>query len=122
VVGSTLSEANPAATDQILASVPLTEAELLATEIAQLKTLTHSKRLMNWLLVKARATKQLLIRKKLDKIMALFNQHDKITSIQVEKILNVSYRTVGNYLNLLEKEGKIKQVGTTGRKVFYVKR
>ncbi len=43
----------------------------------------------------------------------------KITNNDVEKLLNVSDATATNYLQELENEGKIKQVGETGRSVFY---
>lgn len=100
---------------------PLSESELLAAEIAQRKLLKPSNRFMRWLMARGHAAKKLLIRKKLDKIMALFNQHDKITNDLISKNLHIPDRTVNRYLNTLEKEGKIKQVGNAGRNIFYVK-
>ena len=99
---------------------PLSESELLAAEIAQRKLLKSSNRFMAWLRAKALVTRQRLIRKKLDKIMALFNQHEKITNELIGKNLHIPHRTVSRYLDTLEKEGKIKQVGA-GRNIFYVK-
>ena len=96
------------------------EAELLAAEIAQRKLLKSSNRFMAWLRAKALVTRQRLIRKKLDKIMTLFNQHEKITNELIGKNLHIPHRTVSRYLDTLEKEGKIKQVGA-GRNIFYVK-
>ena len=58
-------------------------------------------------------------RKKLDKIMALFLQHSKITNDEVEKFLHVSDATATRYLSILEKEGKIKQSGKIGKGVSY---
>src|SRR3989338_2591604 len=58
-------------------------------------------------------------RKKLDKIMALFLQQSKITNDEVEKFLHVSDATATRYLSILEKEGKIKQNGKTGKGVSY---
>ena len=79
---------------------------------------THSSR---DLLVKARATIQDRKRKKLDKIMEALNAKGKITNDEVEKLLHVSDATATRYLSALEKEGKIQQVGKTGKAVQYTK-
>ena len=71
------------------------------------------------LLVKARATIQDRKRKKLDKIMEALNAKGKITNDEVEKLLHVSDATATRYLSALEKEGKIQQVGKTGKAVEY---
>lgn len=42
-----------------------------------------------------------------------------ITTANVEKLLDVSGATARKYLNELEAENKIKQIGTTGRDVYY---
>ncbi|MBT7556596.1 hypothetical protein HN615_06690 [Candidatus Woesearchaeota archaeon] len=42
-----------------------------------------------------------------------------ITSENVEKLLDVSNTTAGRYLNALESENKIKQVGKSGKGVYY---
>ncbi|MDC1205461.1 hypothetical protein N8083_01275 [Candidatus Pacebacteria bacterium] len=42
------------------------------------------------------------------------------TRASVERLLEVSDRTAGTYLEELEMEGKVKQVGETGRSVYYV--
>ncbi len=60
-------------------------------------------------------------RKKLEKIMTLFLKQSKITNDEVEKFLRVSDKTAERYLNILEKENKIKQVGKTGHAVSYTK-
>ena len=73
------------------------------------------------LLIKARATIQVGKRKKLDKIMTLFLKDRTITNDEVEKFLRVSDKTAERYLNALEKENRIKQVGKTGHAVSYVK-
>ena len=101
--------------------LPPTEAELLAAEIAQRKLLKPSNRFMRWLKAKSVAARKLRAQKKSDKIIALFNQHEKITNELVRKNLHFPKQTAGNHLELLEKEGKIKQVGSDGPKVFYVK-
>ncbi|MFA6076473.1 MAG: hypothetical protein WC735_00125 [Candidatus Paceibacterota bacterium] len=71
------------------------------------------------LLVKARNMIQFRKRKKLDRVMSLFLQRSKITNDEVEKFLHVSDATATRYLSQLEKEGKIKQSGKTGKAVSY---
>jgi predicted HTH transcriptional regulator len=73
------------------------------------------------LLIKARNVIQSRKRKKLDKIMTLFAKQTKITNDEVEKFMHVSDATATRYLSQLEKEGKIKQTGKTGKSVFYSK-
>ena len=53
--------------------------------------------------------------------MAVLNTKNKITNDEVEKLLHVSDATATRYLSALEKEGKIKQVGKTGKAVVYSK-
>ncbi|MFH1201229.1 MAG: hypothetical protein V1484_02825 [bacterium] len=60
-------------------------------------------------------------RKKLDLLMTLFLKKSKITNDEVEKFLHVSDATATRYLSILEKEGKIKQNGKTGKGVSYSK-
>lgn len=55
----------------------------------------------------------------LQKIEAYIAGKDQFTNNDVEELLGVSDTTVGRYLQDLEDEGKIKQVGKTGRSVFY---
>jgi len=73
------------------------------------------------LLTKALNTIQFRKRKKLDKIMTMFSKNSKITNNEVEKLLHVSDATAERYLNMLEKENKIRQTGKTGKNVFYIK-
>ena len=70
-------------------------------------------------LTKARATIQDRKRKKLEKILEALNTKGKITNDEVEKLLHVSDATATRYLSALEKEGKIQQVGKTGKAVEY---
>lgn len=72
-------------------------------------------------LVKARATIQDRKRKKLEKILEALTAKGKITNDEVEKLLHVSDATATRYLSALEKEGKIKQVGKTGKAVEYTR-
>ena len=73
------------------------------------------------LLTKARATIQDRKRKKLEKILEMLNTKEKITNDEVEKLLHVSDATATRYLSELEKQGKIRQVGRTGKAVAYTK-
>ena len=83
------------------------------------------------LLVKARATIQDRKAKKLEKILEALNakgpttlklrRAGKISNDEVEKLLHVSDATATRYLSALEKQGKIKQVGRTGKAVQYEK-
>ena len=73
------------------------------------------------LLLRARAKIQDRKRKKLDKIMAKFMVRNKISNDDVQKLLYVSDATATRYLTALEREGKIKQAGRTGKSVFYTK-
>ena len=83
------------------------------------------------LLVKARATIQDRKRKKLEKILEALDgkgpttlklrRAGKITNDEVEKLLHVSDATATRYLSALEKEGKIQQVGRTGKAVVYTR-
>lgn len=54
-----------------------------------------------------------------EKILEIFKEKEKITNNDVEKLLGVSDATATNYLQELEDEGKIEQIGRTGRSVFY---
>ena len=71
------------------------------------------------LAAKARAIIQGRKRKKLDKILEAVTKHGSITNDQVEKLLHVSDATATRYLTQLEKEGKVKQEGRTGKSVSY---
>ena len=55
------------------------------------------------------------------KILALFNNQNKITNNDVQKLLSSSHATATNYLEELQKEGKITQHGNIGHSVFYTK-
>lgn len=47
--------------------------------------------------------------------------NNKFTNADVENLLSVSDATATRYLDELEKEGKVKQVGKTGKHVYYEK-
>lgn len=69
----------------------------------------------------ANETRQEKKHEKINKILTLFSEKPQITNDEVEKLLHVSDATATRYLDELEKEGKIKQVGTTGQGVKYEK-
>ncbi|MFA6256683.1 MAG: hypothetical protein WC646_00015 [Candidatus Paceibacterota bacterium] len=71
------------------------------------------------LLMMARTAIQFRKKKKLEKIMTLFLKKQKITNDEVEKFLHVSDATATRYLSGLEKQGKVKQIGKTGKGVSY---
>ena len=82
-------------------------------------------------LVAANAKIQATKRKRLDKIMAAIEgkgpttlklrRVNAITNDEVEKLLRVSDATATRYLDTLEKEGRVRQEGKTGRSVVYVR-
>ena len=56
-------------------------------------------------------------------IMKLFSAHGaRITNDQVQKLVNVSDSTATRYLDELEEENLIRQVGPEGKYVYYEKR
>ena len=53
--------------------------------------------------------------------MARLSEKGKITNDEVEKLLRVSDATATRYLDALEKEGRVRQEGKTGKSVVYIK-
>jgi hypothetical protein len=97
------------------------EVRQTETRISEPIIITKSKTSQKDLWQKFLAKIQIGKRKKLEKIMTLFAKRTKITNDEVEKYLHVSDATAERYLNILEKENKIKQSGKTGKSVFYSK-
>jgi len=61
-------------------------------------------------------------KKNMEAILGLMESGNQpLTNNQVEQMLGISDATAERYLDELEREGKIKQVGKTGRDVFYEK-
>lgn len=54
-----------------------------------------------------------------EKILAFFRTQASVTNNDIEKLLWVSDATATRYLSELEREGKVRQIGTTGRGVEY---
>ena len=73
------------------------------------------------LIAKAREAIQNRKRKKIDRILDLFAKRTNITNNQVGEFLHVSDATTTRYLQVLENENKIRQVGKTGKGVKYEK-
>lgn len=57
--------------------------------------------------------------KRKEKILDLAKKKGRITNDEVEDMFCISDRTASRYLNELEAEGKIKQIGRSGRGVHY---
>jgi len=73
------------------------------------------------LIAKAREAIQNRKRKKIDRILDLFAKRTNITNNQVADFLHVSDATATRYLQILENENRIRQVGKTGKGVKYEK-
>lgn len=52
-------------------------------------------------------------------ILSIFETQSPLTNNHVEQLLGISDATATRYLEELEKEGKVRQVGGTGRGVHY---
>ena len=72
-------------------------------------------------LTKGNPAKQEKRRKLLSRLWEFFATKSKVKNDQVEKLLHISDATATRYLETLEKEGKIKQVGKTGQHTHYEK-
>jgi predicted HTH transcriptional regulator len=82
---------------------------------------TPKPNLARQLIAKAREAIQNRKRKKIDHVMDLFAKRTNITNSQVADFLHVSDATATRYLQILENENRIKQVGKTGKGVKYEK-
>jgi len=58
---------------------------------------------------------------KLEEFIGAKSTSDKITNDQIQELLGVSDATAERYLQDLEKQGKIHQVGATGHEVYYTR-
>ncbi|MEX2304939.1 MAG: DeoR family transcriptional regulator [Waddliaceae bacterium] len=57
--------------------------------------------------------------KNLERLVVYLEDHDTITNDDVEALLDVSHATATRYLDELEDEDLIEQIGITGRAVHY---
>ena len=55
-----------------------------------------------------------------EKILEFLRENEKVVNNDIEKLLGVSDATATRYLDELEKENKVEQVGVTGSAVYYV--
>ena len=55
-----------------------------------------------------------------EKVLKFFRKNEKVKNNDIESLLDVSDATATRYLDELEREGKVLQVGTTGHAVYYV--
>lgn len=53
------------------------------------------------------------------KIMAMFVDKSELSNAEIRKALSVSSRSVVNYMDELEKDGRVEQVGKVGYNVTY---
>lgn len=60
-------------------------------------------------------------RENLEKMRQIFAERPAVTNDDIEKLLGISDATATRYLDELEKEGLIRQVGRTGKHVYYEK-
>ena len=54
-----------------------------------------------------------------NKILEYFRSRERVSNDEIEKLLGVSDATATRYLDELEKQGLIRQVGRTGQSVYY---
>jgi hypothetical protein len=103
-------------------SVQTDSAPVFSSALAEPVPVSQSKpNLARDLLNRARQVIQSRKQKKIDHVMDLFAKRTNITNDEVEKFLHVSDATATRYLEILEKENKIRQTGKTGKGVRYEK-
>lgn len=54
------------------------------------------------------------------KILEFLRESEKVVNNDIERLLGVSDATATRYLDELEKEQKVRQIGKTGQGVFYI--
>jgi len=55
-----------------------------------------------------------------ERILKFLEEKERATNNNIEKLLGVSDATATRYLDELEKEGKVRQIGATGHAVYYI--
>ncbi len=55
-----------------------------------------------------------------DKVLVFLRENKRVVNNDIEKLLGVSDATATRYMNELEKEQKVRQIGKTGNAVYYV--
>lgn len=79
----------------------------------------QNKNIIKILLQKAREHIQKRRQKRLNKILIALKEKNKLSNKEIRKIVRVSEATITRYMDILEKQNKIKQVGKEGRGVYY---
>lgn len=59
-------------------------------------------------------------RSNMEKVMALFAKNPQLSNHEIRKALGVSSRTTVRYMDDLQKEGRVKQIGRAGHGVTYL--
>lgn len=54
------------------------------------------------------------------RILEFLRENERVANDDIEKLLGVSDATATRYMNELEKEQKVRQIGITGNAVYYV--
>ncbi|MCK5059754.1 MAG: hypothetical protein KAR00_01235 [Candidatus Pacebacteria bacterium] len=121
VVEQTVSEPAPTHSSVSEEPMPISEPQPQQSQVQTQIIYKTDPNIVQRLLVKARAKIQERRRKKLDKVVALFETKPQITNKDIQKLLRISSATAVRYLDILEAENRIKQVGNTGKSVFYTK-
>lgn len=74
----------------------------------------------------ANAARRAAVERAHEKVLALFEDPStgsgQVTNDDVQRALGVSDTTATDYLSALEARGRIRQVGTAGRPVYYIKK
>jgi predicted HTH transcriptional regulator len=100
---------------------PQKESESVPIQGTVIQVPESPKTTFSELLLKARNMVQIRKRKKLERIMSMFDKSKNISNDQVEKLLHISDSTATRYLSILEKEGKIRKSESKGSKTSYIK-
>lgn len=58
-------------------------------------------------------------RERKEKILGLLKDRGELSNSDIREALGISERSVIRYMDALEKEGRVEQVGNTGRNVMY---
>ncbi len=100
-------------TEQVVVTVPAGETKSVE-KIEDYSQMKPSASFMAWLRAKAKIGFQIRKKKRLDRLMTLFEKKSQITNDMVEKLLHVSDTSATNYLNELIKAGRIRRTGDKG--------
>lgn len=102
-------------------TAPQTSSQPVSPTLIQTQTVIHKPRpnIIKKLLIKARQHIQKRRQKRLDKILTALRDKKKMTNKEIRQVVRVSDATIVRYMDILEKEDKVRQVGKTGKHVYY---